>query len=219
MNNKNFWIPAAVVVALIGAVTVFALQNPQKVAELKDELPIALAPRTIELPAGTPVALTLQTTLTTKTANVGDRFKAFVATPVQRDGELLIPAGAEVEGRVILAEQPGKASGRGRLQLAYETVSFDGRTYELGSRSQVYESKSGTGKDAAMIGGGAVAGGVVGGILGGSAGDAAKGAVVGGAAGTAASLMTRGPQLEFGRGTTLRFTLDRDISVRPPDAA
>jgi hypothetical protein len=216
--KKSFWIPAAVVVALIGAVTVFALTNPQKVEDLKQEIPIAMAPKTIELPAGTPVALTLQTTLSTKTANVGDRFTAVVSAPVSREGEVLIPAGAEVEGRVILAEQPGKASGRGRLQLAYESVSFDGRSYELGSRSQIYESKSGTGKDAAMIGGGAVAGGVVGGILGGSAGDAAKGAVVGGAAGTAASLMTRGPQLELERGTTLRFTLDRTIMVRPPSA-
>jgi hypothetical protein len=116
---------------------------------------------------------------------------------------------------VILAEQPGKASGRGQLQLAYDQVSFDGRSYDLGSRSRVYQSKSGTKKDVALIGGGAVAGGILGGVLGGGAG-VAKGAVIGGAAGTGASLLTRGPQLELGRGMALQILLGQSVSVRAP---
>lgn len=214
--NRNVWMPALVVAAILGAVTVFALNNPQGVEELKNDLPLVAESHRVGVPAGTPIALTLGTTISTKTASVGDRFSATVSAPVHLDGDVVIPAGADVEGRVVVAEQPGKSSGRGQLQLAFESLSFGGREYMLDSKSQVYVSKSGTGKDAAIIGGGAVTGGVVGGVLGGSAGDAAKGAVVGGAAGTAASLLTRGPQLTLERGTAVRFTLDRDLEVEPP---
>ena len=127
----------------------------------------------------------LHTTISTKTAQVGDRFQADVSAPVHVSGVLAIPEGSRVSGHVILAKQPGKASGRGELQLAYDEIGFDGRSYQLNTRSQVYTSKSGTTKDVALIGGGAVAGGVVGGVAGGK-NDIAKGAAIGGAAGTAA---------------------------------
>jgi hypothetical protein len=47
----------------------------------------------------------------------GDRFEATLTRDVAVDGVSAIPAGATVVGKVIVAEQPGKASGRGRLQL------------------------------------------------------------------------------------------------------
>ena len=219
MRNKKLWILLAAAVAVVGVASVYAWQNPEQIATITKVATGPVVPLTMTVPAGTPIEITLQMTLSTKTAAVGDRFSAVVAAPVVQNGKTLIPAGAEIEGAVALAEQPGKASGRGRLQLAYETVRFGGRTYKLGSHSQIYESASGTGKDAALIGGGAVAGGVVGGIVGGSAGSAAKGAVVGAATGTAASLLTRGPQLEIESGTKLHFTLDQDVVVHPPIAA
>ena len=213
--KKMFWILGAVAVVLIAAVAVFAMQP--KGTDSAFSLPIVGAVR-INVPQGTVLAMRLQTTLSTKTANVGDRFEAGVSAPVHVNGKLAIPEGAQVSGHVILAQQPGKASGRGQLQLAYDQVRFDGHSYNLGSRSQIYESKSGTTKDVALIGGGAVAGGIVGAVLGGGSG-AAKGAAVGGAAGTGASLMTRGPQLELGLGTALQVRLDQSVSVRVPKAA
>lgn len=215
MNSK---IVAPVIAGLValGALSVYALQNPQRLENLN---PVAAMDPRIDVPAGTPMRVRLETSLSTKTASVGDRFTATVAAPVRAGGAVAIPAGATVSGRVIVAEQPGKASGRGKLQLLYEEVSYAGRSYDLDSRSQLYLSRSGTSKDVKLIGGGAVAGGVIGGIIGGSAGDAAKGAGIGAVAGTGASLATRGPQLELGRGTTLSFTLDRSLSVKPAPEA
>lgn len=213
--KKMFWILGAVAVVVIAAVTVFAMQ-PKGSDGLLAVLNVGGT--RINVPQGTVLAMRLQTTLSTKTANVGDRFEADVSSPVHVNGKLAIPEGARVSGHVILAKQPGKASGRGQLQLAYDQVRFDGHSYNLASHSQIYESESGTNKDVAMIGGGAVAGGIVGGALG-DAGDAAKGAAIGGAAGTGASLMTRGPQLELERGTALQLRLDESVSVRTPKAA
>ena len=222
-NKRVLWLSLAGV-ALLGAVTVYALTNTETSAALDEaatKVTAAVAPQAsmVTVPAGTAMALTLQTSLSTKTAAVGDRFTARVASPVVVDGETVIPEGATVSGHVALTEQPGKASGRGRMQLAYDTVRFGNRTYELDSVSPVYESESGRGKDAAMIGGGAVAGGVAGAILGGSAGDAGKGAAAGAVAGTAASLLTRGPQLQLEAGQTLRVSLDRAVSVRPAETS
>jgi hypothetical protein len=216
--NRKTWIPVAVGLALVAAVTVYALQGQGPMVDGGSGAPfLALGTPKVEVPAGTPVSVVLQTSLTTKHTNEGDRFSARVASPVVVAGKIAIPEGAEVHGHVVLAEQPGKASGRGRLQLAYDRVEFGGRGYDLDSRSQVYVSKSGRGKDAALIGGGTLIGGVVGAIAG--SGHPVKGAAIGAGAGTAASLLTRGPQLELGAGSTLRFTLDRDVSVRPSDSA
>ena len=217
--KKNIWIIAAVGLAVIGAGSIFAMQakvpapDGTETGSAASHRTSSPSPANIVVPQGTAFAMRLQSTISTKTAQVGDRFQAEVSSPVHVNGRLAIPAGSNVSGHVILARQPGKASGRGELQLSYDQVAFDGRSYDLNTNSQVYTSKSGTTKDVALIGGGAVAGGIVGGVLGGK-GDIAKGAAVGGAAGTGASLLTRGPQLVLEQGTVLQTQLDQSLSVR-----
>jgi type IV secretory pathway VirB10-like protein len=221
--NKTPWIVGGgVALALITVGTIYAMQaNKAEVTTSTEQLAAgtkatgtsAVSGSRILVPQGTMLALTLQTGLATKTTRVGDRFEATVASPVHVDGRLAIPEGAKVTGHVILAEQPGKASGRGQLQLSYDQLAFDGHSYDLGTRSEVYESKSGTKKDVALIGGGAVAGGIVGAVVGGDK-SVAKGAAAGAVAGTGASLLTRGPQLTIASGTVLNASLDQAVSVR-----
>jgi hypothetical protein len=214
--NKTAIIIGGVAVALIAAGTIYAMQSNDKAPDATFPTPktgtVATSSNFI-VPKGTPISFSLETGLSTKTTRVGDRFVGTFTSPVTVNGRTAIPAGAGISGHVILAEQPGKASGRGQLQLSYDQVTFGGHSYNLGTSSQVYESKSGTKKDVALIGGGAVAGGIVGAVLGGK-GDIAKGAAVGAGAGTGASLLTRGPQLTIERGTILNATLDQDVSVR-----
>ena len=206
---------------LLVAVGVYAYQSNEGVRATVQDVVAEVTPgdERVEVPSGTQVAIRLETTLTTKNSKVGDRFVATLVEPIVVNGETAVPAGAEITGHVILAEEPGKASGRGHLQLAYNELRYGGQTVDLNSRSQIYESESGTKKDAAIIGGGAAGGAIIGGVTGGSAGDAAKGAVIGGAAGTAASLMTRGPQLELTAGTILYFRLDERLEVVPAEGA
>jgi hypothetical protein len=134
------------------------------------------------------------------------------------DGQVVIPAGTEVAGHVALAQRSGKTSGRAYMQLAYDQLSFGGKSYNVAAVGDTIWGKGGGGKDAKMIGGAAAAGAVIGGILGGSAGSAVKGAVVGGAAGTGASLMARGPDLEIKSGQKVTLSLDRSVVVPKPKA-
>jgi hypothetical protein len=215
--NKTPWIIGGVAVALIAAGTIYAMQandaapgatNPGSKAATST----SAGDSRILVPQGTAFSVSLGTTLATKTSRVGDSFEGTMSSPVSVDGRVAIPAGAHVAGHLAVAEQPGKASGRGQLQLSYDSVSFGGHSYDLGTLSQVYLSKSGTDKDVALIGGGTLIGGVVGAIAG--SGHPVKGAAIGAGAGTAASLLTRGPQLTLERGTVLSATLDQPMRVR-----
>jgi hypothetical protein len=216
--KKNVWIIVAVALAIIGVGTLYAMQAKNAAPGANTESGTTASrgsstPSNILVPQGSAISMRLQSTISTKTAQVGDRFQAAVTAPVHVNGRVAIPEGSNVSGHVILARQPGKASGRGELQFSYDQIAFDGRSYNMNTNSQVYTSKSGTTKDVALIGGGAVAGGIVGGVLGGKD-DIVKGAAVGGAAGTGASLLTRGPQLVLEQGTVLQTQLDQSMSVR-----
>lgn len=166
-NRKIAWFSAAGL-ALLAAVTIYALTNSGNV-DMREGEPAAAIGRSagqnrlaasITVPAGTALAMILETTLTTRTAHPGDRFAARIATPVRISGTTVIPAGAVVTGHVALAQQPGETSGHGRMQLAYDTIRYGGRDYDLDTVSRIYEGNSGGGKDGAIIAVGAVGGGV-----------------------------------------------------------
>ena len=170
----------------------------------------------VTVPAGTDLEISLVSDLNTKTTTAGSPISATVADDVVVNGVVVIPAGAEVTGHVVTASRSGKASGRAYMQLAFDEVSFGGKSYNIEAATDTMFGKGGSGKDAAMIGGGAVAGAILGKVLGGSGGSAAKGAVVGGAAGTAASLLTRGPDLHLEPGKKVTVSLDSPVSVTKP---
>jgi hypothetical protein len=49
----------------------------------------------VTLPAGTVLTVRLASTVGSKTNNTGDRFNATIATPVELDGKVVLPKGAE----------------------------------------------------------------------------------------------------------------------------
>jgi len=108
------------------------------------------------------------------------------------------------------AERPGKASGRGRMVLSYDTITAYGKSYSIDTMGAAIQGKSGTAGDATKVVGGAAAGAILGKILGGKAG---TGAAIGAAAGTGAALMTRGPDPVVKAGAPVTITLDRSVTV------
>ena len=135
-NRKIAWFSAAGL-ALLAAVTVYALTHSTNM-DLRGGEPAAAMP----VPVGTALALVLETDLDARVAHAGDRFAARVVSPVRIAGTIVIPAGAEVTGHVALAEAPGTPDGTARLQLAYDTIRYGGRDYDLDTVSRIYESSS-----------------------------------------------------------------------------
>ena len=179
-------------------------------------------PRPAPTPAGTTVAagtqlrITFPSEVSTKNKVAGDSFSATLAEDVMVNGRVVFPAGSTVNGHVVEAERPGKSSGRGRMVLAYDSISAYGKSYSIDTVGAPIEGKSGTSSDAVKVVGGAAAGAILGKVIGGGGGDAAKGAAAGAAAGTAASLLTRGPDPVVKAGQTLTVSMDRSVTVRVP---
>jgi hypothetical protein len=68
--------------------------------DMPETQPQSSAARLLDLPAGLVVAVELQTAIDSATAHVGDQLSGRVTDDVRRKGEIIIPKGALVTGRI-----------------------------------------------------------------------------------------------------------------------
>ncbi len=169
----------------------------------REAAPVA---RLVELPAGTVLPLRLRTALSSATSAVEDPVTARVVRDVEVGGEVVVPEGSTVSGRVTYAQNSGRVKGRAGLTVRFYTLTVGERTYDIDAEPLRREAQGTKGKDAQKIGIGAGAGAVVGGLLGGRKG-AAIGAVAGGAGGTGVVLATKGEEVELPTGTAVDLRL------------
>jgi hypothetical protein len=169
-------------------------------------------PTPINVAAGTQLSAELTSSLTTKTAKVGDRFQARLASDVVVDGRRAAAAGSAVQGSVTeVISGSSKIGGTPMLALAFDGLTLaSGATVPISGRF-VQQGKSETGKDTAKIVGGAAAGAVIGHQI-----DHDKssviGGILGGAAGVAAAKKTGG-EVELPAGTVVTFALGKPFEV------
>jgi hypothetical protein len=162
------------------------------------------------IPVGQELDVRLQTALSSATATAEQRFEATTAVGLLQGDRVLVPAGSTVRGVVQSAESAGRIDRTGRLTLAFDQITIEGRDYPMRAlATQVYESK-GIREEAGTVGAGAGVGAIVGGILGGLRG-ALLGAIVGGGGVIAA---TEGKDVELPSGTIIRLRLDTPVQVR-----
>ena len=187
--------------------------------------PALQKPAKIEVPIGTHLPMVLHNGISTRSAQPGDPVYLETLFPIMVDGKVVIPAGSYVSGEVTESKRPGRVKGRGEIMLRLNTMILpNGYQVDLnaeprnadtgGNESTDAEGKikgdSSKGSDAATIAGTTLGGAGLGGIVGGAKG-AGIGAGIGGAAGLAAVLLSRGPEAELPRGTTLEAVLNRPI--------
>ncbi|MGB6431088.1 MAG: hypothetical protein WBF06_10915 [Candidatus Acidiferrales bacterium] len=190
--------------------------------------PAAAAP--IIVPTGTRLPLVLHNAITTRNAQPGDPVYLETLFPIVQNDKILIPAGTYVQGEILEAKRPGRVKGRGELRLRLTsmilpngyTVSFIAVPNNAGTGGNESVDKEGTIKgdtnkagDAGTVITDTGVGTAIGGIAGRSGEGAGIGAGVGLAAGLITVLLTRGPELELPRGTTLDVVLDRDLRLDP----
>src|SRR5215831_6152586 len=78
------------------------------------------AAKEIIVPEGTKIRLALQTPLSSKLNEPGDQLTAILYEPLRVDGNLVLPRGTEIEGRITEI----KAAGKGQKQSSM-TIVFD----------------------------------------------------------------------------------------------
>jgi type IV secretion system protein VirB10 len=189
--------------------------------------PVAAAkPAMLTVPAGTKLPLVLHNSITTRNAKPGDPVYLETLFPIVINNKILVPAGSYVQGEIISTKRPGKVKGVGEMQIRLNTmilpngytVNFNAIPSNAGTGGN--ESVDGEGKikgdtdkstDAGTILKGTAIGAGIGGIASRSAGGAGIGAAAGAVVGLMTVLLTRGPELELPRGTTLDVVIDRAV--------
>jgi hypothetical protein len=176
------------------------------------------------LAEGTTMRVRLLQRLSTASTEQGQAFRSRVGTDVLEGSQVLIPAGSEIDGRVVEVSS-GHMGGHGTMRLQPETVILpDGSRYRLhaettgtpGSRTHVgsegtINPDSRAKRDSLEYGGAVGAGVTTGAILGGPVG-ALTGGIIGAGVVTAHLLVSH-PQAVLEPGTTLIFTLSEPLRL------
>jgi BON domain len=171
-------------------------------------------PKPIVVPAGTPVTVTVDQALSSKTSKSGETFLATVAQPVTVNGTTVIPKGASATGTVVAAKSKGKIKGEGQLSITLTGVAIHGKNYPIQTVNLDSTVKGKGKRTAATTGGGAAGGALIGGLAGGGKG-AGIGALVGAGAGLVGGAFTGNKQIEIPAETALTFTLANPLTLTP----
>jgi hypothetical protein len=180
-----------------------ARQSPSGPAQVNDSRPGIV-------PVGQELDVRLQDALSSRTATAEQRFTATTAVDLMQGDRVIIPAGATVRGIVSTAEPAGRVDRTGRLTLAFDQITINGRSHPVRAMAtQVFES-AGIRDEARTVGTAGAVGAVVGGLIGG-----VKGAVIGAAVGSGGVIAaTEGKDIELQPGTIVRIRLDQPLELR-----
>jgi hypothetical protein len=190
-----------------------------------------VASRPGEVPDGTLVKVKLMEELSTLTTKAGTSFSAEVSEPVLRDGQVVVPAGALLEGRVTFVRGGKRVGASAAIHLEARTITLpDGSQYGLRARVIDTNSWGDTKVDSEgtilrkdhskatattvgiSTGGGMAAGAVVGGL---------PGAVIGAGVGAGVSTavwMRQDRQADLPKDLGVVFCLTEPMRVTPMSA-
>ena len=181
----------------------------------------------ITVPAGTRVAVVLENGISTRSAKAGDSLYFRTSFPITQNNHVIVPVGSYLRGELLESKRPGRIKGRGEFRMRLNTLIFpNGYTVDLnaaprsadtgGKETMDPEGKvtgpGGKGKDVGTVATTTVTGAGIGAIAAGAKG-AGIGAGIGGLAGLGAVLLTRGPEAELPRGSTLDIVLEHALAL------
>ena len=177
--------------------------------------------KTVEVPAGTKVLLTLRSGVNTRTAQPGDGVYLSSTFPVVTGDHVVIPSGVYVQGVIDRVVRPGRVKGRAQVTMHFTTLIFpngsvvsipgavdslpgsNGPTVKKDSEGTI-EQPGSKGKDVGTIATTAATGAGLGGIIGAASDHPGAGVGYGAAAGAVGgilyTLFTRGNDVVLARG-------------------
>jgi hypothetical protein len=175
------------------------------------EPPKPAEPEVVEvtIPADRTLSITLTTRVASDSSKVEDQVRGTLAKAIVVSGKTVVPAGSELVGSVLEANESGRVKGRASVAFRFNQLFVRGESHPIHTSQIARQAASSTKDDVKKGGIGAGVGAVVGGIAGGG-----KGAVIGGAIGGAGTVMaTKGKEVRLEPGTTVSTTLTQPLKV------
>ena len=180
----------------------------------------------VVVPAGTRVGVVLQNGISTRSAKPGASVYMPTSFPITINNRIVIPVGSYLRGELIESKRPGRLKGRGEFRMRINTLILpSGYTVDLNAAPRSADSggKETMDEEGKVKGPGDKAGDVgtvasttatgagIGAIASRTPKGAGIGAGIGAAAGLAAILLSRGPEAELPRGSTMDVVLERQL--------
>lgn len=180
-----------------------------------------------QVETGTVMRARMNSTISSKTARVGDTFTTTVTEPVySNNGVIVIPTGSTLTGRVNSVKAAAKGGKPGEIDASFISLRLpNGRVRAInGSLTDLDAGKTtsdneGTASAKKMgnrklifIGGGAAGGAVLGAAIGGGKG-ALIGGILGAGGGFLGDRLTKGSEAEVKSGTEFGVYLNQGISL------
>jgi hypothetical protein len=162
------------------------------------------------LRAGTNVYVRLIDGIDSRKDSLGQTYRASLDQPIVLGGQIAIARGSDVSLVLTDDQMSGRIAGKTSLSVSLQSISANGRQYDVASTSVTRTSGSRGAQSAQRIGGGAGVGAAIGGLAGGGIG-AAIGALSGAAAGTIVQVATSGERVRVPSETRLTFLLREDV--------
>ncbi|RPI29117.1 MAG: hypothetical protein EHM61_02670 [Acidobacteria bacterium] len=181
----------------------------------------------------TEIFITLERSISSRTASTGDKFYGRIAVPVTVNDKIVLPVGSYVIGHVDTSKEAGRLRGKAELGLKFDTIILpDGTTrdiravlasaegYETGSPDEEGKIQA-SGGQAEDIGKGTLAGGTVGGTIGGLGSRSWRGVGIGAGAGAATGAiigaLKKNREVDLPKGASITVVLDSDIRFAKPE--
>ncbi len=186
----------------------------------------------VTIPKKTEIFITLERSISSRTASTGDKFFGLVAVPITQNDKIVVPVGTYILGHVDSFRRAPRVKGQGELILRFDTVILpDGTTREMRaalSSAEGYETDKTTEEGKVHAAGdqteevakkaatGAGTGAVVGSIAKHSWSGAGIGAGVGAATGAVLGVFKRNNDVNLPKGSSVTIVLDNDIRFVKP---
>ena len=173
------------------------------------------APVSMQIPAGTDLAIRINQHISVKTTHVGDHFDGEVVEPVYSNGTMVIPNRTPVSGRIDAAHRRGHFKGASLLELRLTSMTLNGSQYNLDTHDNVRTKRGKGRRTAGFIGGMTGAGMLIGGLASGGVGLAIGGAA-GAGAGTVLAGATGNGDINIPAESIVHFRLADPLVIQNP---
>lgn len=179
----------------------------------KPKPPAPAAAPGVTVPAGTALKVTVNTALTSETAQPGDSWSGTISEAVVVGSAAPFPAGSVVHG-VVTGVKPAEKGDRAVLVLAIRSIEANGKSHSISAGTDSLIAGSTRARNVGAVAGGAAAGALIGKAVGGSNKGALIGGLVGGAAAATGAAASKGYQVTVKEGAAMTFRVSSNTEVR-----